>query len=257
MKKSGIITKLASQQSLVKKVFNWGKFGSALSLGFLFIPVVAIAQPKPTPNSENIRRLSTMFSADIQQTLSACWEKGKVNLAAGASSNGTVVCGDGSENNNVKFNDYVDTLSDFFGASFLIGAKSALESNPQLSPEMLAGFLKTPDGINSLRNALEVSLVSSQMLPKDSPESVKILVNNIIQRSQPILEDPKGLTNLLGSKQQYQDIVQKFCYSPGMSVNQALTEVTGLNSIQLYAICVKESGIVDGMMQQKKPENNN
>lgn len=251
MKKSGMFTKLISQQSWIKKSFNWVNFCSVLSLGFLFFPVVAIAQPKPTPNAENIKRLSTMFSPDIQQTLSACLEKGKVNLAAGATTNGMVICGDGSENNNVKFNDYVDTLSDFFAASFLIGAKSALESNPRLSPEMLVNFLKTPDGINSLRNALEVSLVSSKMLPNDSPESVKILVDNIIQRSQPILEDPKGLTNLLGSKQQYQEIVKKFCYAPGMSANQALTEVSGLNSIQLYAICVKESGIVDSMIQKK------
>jgi hypothetical protein len=44
-------------------------------------------------------------------------------------------------------------------------------------------------------------------------------------------------------------VVDNFCTAPGMSVDQAQQQTPGLTSIQLYAICVQESGMADEMLQ--------
>lgn len=206
------------------------------------------AQPK-TPDSS--QRLSNMFSTDIRKTLSACSAQGRVNIAAGSAQNGSVICGDGSSTSSVQFNDYVNTLSDFLTASFLVGYRKAMKANPQLASESATSIWQTPTGKILLQQLLEKYLAQSQLLPQNSTQSVSLLVNNIIQRSLPTLQNPSNLENLLGTSNQYKLVVENFCTPPGKSVAQAQTLAPGLSSVQMYAICVKESGIVDEIPKAK------
>ncbi len=232
---------------------NRDRFFTGLSLLFLCNPISALAQSKILPNDpSNSDRLSQMFSPDIQGTMGACWDHGKPNLAAGANENGALICSDGSPHQSVKFNEYTETISDFFAASFLIGMRSVVSTNSQVTPTILANYFNSEKGQDFFRQSLESSLESSKVLPPNDHESIRILVDNIMQRSQPILVNPNAFNNLLGTTEQYQEVVQKFCTPPGMSVRQAQIQLPQLNSIQLYAICLKESGLVDNLTRIEK-----
>jgi len=213
----------------------------------LFFNLPLQAQPKSPQPSAATQDLNRMFSLDIQKTLNACTEQKLVNIAAGADGDGSVICGNGFRNSSVQFTNYMNTSSDFLAAGFLVGFLTAYKNDSSLTPpekaQMLALFL-TPSGKTFLRQMLEQELTESEIVVKGSTQSLSLLVNDIMQRSLPILKNQGRLENLLGTPNQYKLVVEKFCTSPGMSVAQAKTLMPGLSSIQLYSICIQESGIV-------------
>jgi hypothetical protein len=215
---------------------------------FILRPLPAIAETTPPVSSGAVQRLTNMFSPEIQRTISACWGQGKVNLAVGAGRNGVVTCGDGSTNP-VAYTDYVNTVSDILAASSLVGFKALLSSNAQISPQMLTTFLANSEGTGLLRNAIQNAITQSNLLPAQATASNTLLVDQVMQRILPNLQDPTRLDNLLGTRDQYTQVVRNFCTAPGMSVNQARTLMPGLDSLQLYAICIQESGVANEMLR--------
>ncbi len=214
--------------------------GSFLSQ--IFLVLFSLSSQAATAN----QRLDGMFSLDIQQTLTVCAEQKLVNIAAGSDADGSVICGDGFRNSAVQFTDYMNTISDFLAAAFLVGFRTAYKNDSNLTPpqqaEMLALF-STSSGRTFIRQALEHNLIESNLVSKGSTRSLSLLVDSILQRSLPILKNSNSLENLFGTPNQYKLVVEKFCTLPGMSVTQAKM-VSKLNSIQLYAICIQESGTV-------------
>ncbi|NJR40852.1 MAG: hypothetical protein HC781_20940 [Leptolyngbyaceae cyanobacterium CSU_1_4] len=57
------------------------------------------------------------------------------------------------------------------------------------------------------------------------------------------------MTTLVGTTEQYGQVVSNFCSTPGMSITQAQQTIPGLSSIQLYAVCVQESGLAEELQQ--------
>lgn len=193
-----------------------------------------------------------MFSPEIQQVLGACAQQGKVNLAAGADTDGSVVCGDRSRTSPVQFNEYVNTLSDILAAGGLIGFRTALLSDPRVTPQMISTALNTGQGSALLRRLLEQGFSGLNLVYQGSTESVSFLTDRVMQRFIPLLKTPNSLQNLLGTPSQYSQVVENFCNPPGMSIRQARALVPGLSSVQMYAICVQESGLTDEMRSPKR-----
>ncbi|MEB3336651.1 MAG: hypothetical protein VKJ46_04255 [Leptolyngbyaceae bacterium] len=225
----------------------------ALSLGIILEAPPAFAKPaRParslkteTPPSAATQRLMQMFSSDIQQTLNACFNQGKVNLAAGADRDGSVICGDKSRNSPVTFSSYVNTLSDVLAAGGLIGFRTALKSDPTVNPTLIAAVLSSSEGATLIRGTLKKGLATLNVVPRGSTASVNFLVDRVMQRLTPILQDPNNLNNLLGTPKQYTQVVENFCNPPGMSLSQIRVLVPGLKPVQVYSICVQESGLAD------------
>lgn len=221
-------------------------FNLAIALTLLLSPLSAFAQqptqPRQSPSvSEATQRLTKMFSADIQKTLNACTNQGLVNLVRGADQDGSVICGDGSRNSPVQFNGYVSTLSDILAAGGLVGLRTAMQkSDTQIKPEMVAAYLSSQDGVTTLKSLLKKGLTDINLVPRPS---VDFLVDKVVQRLTPVLKDPKVLETVLGTATQYAQVVQNFCSPPGMSIEQVKKLVPGLTSVQIYAICVQESGL--------------
>lgn len=219
-------------------------FLSQISLALFSLP--SQAQPKSSQPATTNQRLDQMFSLDIQQTLNVCAEQKLVNIAAGSDVDGSVICGDGFRNSAVQFTNYMNISSDFLAAAFLVGFRTAYKNDRNLTPQQQAEILalfSTPSGTTFIRQALEQNLVESNMISKGSTRSLSLLVNSILQRSLPILKNSNNLENLFGTPNQYKLVVEKFCTLPGISVPQAKM-LSKLNSIQLYAICIQESGTV-------------
>lgn len=224
------------------------------SVAFTLRPLPAIAQSNPATAS-GMQRLAQMFSPDIQSTINACSEKGKVNLAAGASTNGAVICANGRPDPDVSFTEYVDTVSDVLAASSLVGFRTVMTTNPQVTPTMLQAFLASSQGQETLYTAIESAITRSQLLPSDSTESTSILAGEVVSRLLPAVNDAGGLVNLLGTTEQYQQVVSQFCTPPGMSIESAQELVPDLNSVQLYAICIEESGVTQDAAEQLRTTN--
>jgi len=215
----------------------------------LFSPLAAVAEPLQVAQFTATQRLMEMFSPEIQATVNACVEQGKVNLAAGAAPDGSVVCGDGSPEPAVAYTNYVNTVSDILAASALVGVRAAISNDPRVSPEMITAYLASAEGNTTLRNVIEAAIQQNQLFPAESTESVTLLSDAVMQRLVPTLSNPNSLTTLLGTSEQYAQVVSNFCTAPGMSVSQAQSTVPGLSAIQLYAICIQESGVADEMMR--------
>jgi hypothetical protein len=211
-------------------------------------PMSASAEPLQIAQAAGSDRLRQMFSPEIQATINACSTQGKADLAAGAGADGSLKCGDGSSVPNVAYADYVDTVSNILAASVLVGMKTAIANEPRITPEVVVNFLSTSQGVETLRNGIETAITQNQLVPADSTQSVKLLTDAVIQQLTPILT-PTTLDTLLGTPEQSGQIVSNFCTAPGTSVPQALTLVPGLTPIQLYAICIQESGITDEVLR--------
>lgn len=212
-----------------------------ISLGWGWTsPQAAQAQDSPA-----VVRLTKMFSRDIRATMVACEQRGGVNLAAGTDRDGSVICGNGWRKSPVKYADYLDMMTDFLGASFLTGVRGGLQANSDLKPEVLQQLLATPEGVQGMRTAFEQSIAGTHVLSKNSPKSLTILSNRVIERILPIMRDPAKLKGLLGTSEEYGKIAQNFCLSSGMSMKQAKTLTPNLNSVQIYAICLHEAGLDD------------
>jgi len=238
-------TMISKLQILLKTPLN-----IALALALLLSPLSAFAQKPPQPRqrpsaSEATQRLMKMFSVDIQKTLSACADQGLVNLASGADQDGSVICGDGARGSSVQFNTYVSTLSDVLAAGGLVGLRTAMQADPKIKPEMIAAYLGSQDGVRTLRGLLKQGLTDINLVPQPS---VDFLVDKVVQRLTPVLKDATVLGGLLGTGTQYSQVVQNFCSPPGMSIEQIKKIVPGLTSVQVYAICVQESGLAQEIL---------
>jgi hypothetical protein len=208
------------------------------------------ATPASLADSPAAQKLNKMFSPKIQQVLNACSQQGSVNLSAGADQDGSVVCANGVRNSPVQFNDYVSTVSDFLSASFLVGVRAALNSYPGAQMDMVTSYLATAEGQASLQEALANAITTSGLVPPNSQKSVTFLVNRVMQRSLPILQNTSKFNNLLGSTTQYRQVADKFCKPPGLTVEQAKGLVPQLEAVQIYAICVQESGLSDEVQKE-------
>jgi len=218
-----------------------------LLLGSL-IPSVAVEPPQAAP-SPALQKLMMMFSTEIKATLNACREEGGVNLAAGAQADGSVLCANGEPKATVPYDNYLSTVSDVATAVSLVGLKTVIASNPNISPEMVVTFLTSPNGAAVLKNAVQSAIAQSSLIPTASPESTTLLAEQIISRLVPTLESTNNLTTLVGTTEQYGQVVSNFCSTPGMSVAQAQQTTPGLSPIQLYAVCVQESGLAEELQQ--------
>lgn len=243
-------------QKLALCLISLGCFG--LSQGW--VPAIAsrptttvTANPAPSPASDSVQRLAQMFSAEIQSTLSACWNRGKVDLAAGASRDGSVICGDGAPEGAIAYTAYVSTVSDILAASGLVGFRTVTTSNPQVNPQSISSFLSSSQGTTLLRQTVQLAITQSQLLPAEATESNTILTDRVMERLVPNLQNPSVLDGLLGNDEQYAQVVSHFCTAPGMSVDEAKTLVPDLNSLQLYAICIHESGVSDEALEVIQP----
>ncbi|MBF2083161.1 hypothetical protein [Thermoleptolyngbya sp. C42_A2020_037] len=220
---------------------------SALALPGLALQPGFAADPPSPQRSSALQRLGQMFSPEIQSTIGACLEQGKVDVAAGPTSSGAVRCGDGSTTS-VPYAAYVATVSDVLTASSLVGFRAVLQSNSGVSPEMLRMFVNSPQGGIVLRQAVQTAITQSELLPATATASTDILTDAVLTRLLPSLQDPTTLDTLLGTPEQYSQVVREFCTAPGMSVEQAKSRLP-LNELQLYAICIQESGVADEMLR--------
>lgn len=230
------------------------RISSALAFcGFLFLgslfPAVA-AEPPQTVSSPALQKLMMMFSADIKTMLNACREQGGVDLAAGAQADGSVLCANGEPKAAIPYDNYLSTVSDVAAAVGLVGLKTMIAGNPSISPETVVTFLTSPNGTSALQNAVQTAIARSSLIPVTSPESTTLLANQIIGRLVPTLKSTNNLTTLVGTTEQYGQVVSNFCSIPGMSVAQAQQTIPGLSSIQLYAVCVQESGLAEEVQQR-------
>jgi hypothetical protein len=232
---------------------------SSLSLLFVLtatefsLPGLASTNSSPAPAlMKTERQLSQMFSDSIRTTLNACLQEGGVDLGVGEDQDGSVICKKGDRTSSVVFKDYLITLADFLTAGFLVGLRSAIQENPQLSPETLKTAFGSPEGQKLLKELLTTALSKNPFLTQASTQSLDVLVTQVLERTQPALENPDSLGTLLGTREQYAQVVNKFCLYPGLSVSQAQSEVPGMNSIQLYAICIQESGLAEAVLQKSK-----
>lgn len=200
----------------------------------------------PLTESSSIDRLSTMFSTEIQNTLYACFEHGRADLAV-ASPDGLLVCADGTRAD-VSQTAYINTVSDVFAASAMVGFQVAMQLYPQITPQMVTLFLENPETVGVMRQMIETTVIQNAFLPGEATQSTAILVDAVMNRIQTTLQDETYLTNLLGTPDQYEQVVASFCTAPGMSVEEA-TAIVPLDAIQLYAICIQESGLAGEMLQ--------
>lgn len=220
-----------------------------LSLSAMMMP--ASAEPLQIAQAAGSDRLRQMFSPEIQATINACSTQGKVDLAAGAGSDGSLKCGDGSSSPNVAYTDYVEIVSNILAASVLVGMRTAIASEPRITPEIVVNFLSSAQGVQTLRSGIETAITQNQLVTVGSTQSVTLLTDAVIQQLTPVL-NPATFDTLLGTSDQQSQVVSNFCTAPGTSVPQALTLVPELSPIQLYAICIQESGITDEVLRMMR-----
>lgn len=247
------------------------RFFAALSVVGFVIPVglasSALASETVAQSSTGtapagaVQRLGQMFSPEIQTVVNACWEQGKVTLAANAQLSAPLMCGNGTAASGITQQSYLETLSDILAASSLIGFRTVMQSDPRLTPEVLRTFVADPQGLGVLQNTIQTAIAQSQLIAPSASGSADLLTQAVVGRLVPVLQDSSGLTNLLGTPQQYQQVVSTFCTAPGMSVEQAKSQLPGLNSLQLFAICIQESGVTrevlpQGNGAQRREQNN-
>lgn len=241
---------ILSQPSGLKKritsiglsLFSLGTFSVGTAIFPRQMPAQA-ADPATAIESESAQRLMQMFSPEIQATLNACREQGQVNLAAGAGENGAVVCGDGTVQAEVPLQTYLSIASDFLAASALLGLRQQMAITPQLTPEQLYAILSTAEGKSMIQDAVVAALVQSGMIVNSS-DTATLLSNQVMDKLLPTMDQTNNLRTLLGTEAQYKQIVQGFCTAPGMPIDQAQQQ-TSLSPVQLYAICIQESGMMD------------
>jgi len=229
-----------------------GSVGVLLATALALVPSGSRAQTTKAPAIAALamQRLANKFSPDIQATLAACRNQGKVDLNVGPDQDGSVVCGDKSRNSPVQYQTYVATLADLIAGISLAGVRSYMQANSQISPRFVASLARTPNGARVVRDEVRKALAQSDIVAGQPPKSVSLLVDQVLQRSMPVLRNPTALQSLYGTTSQYQQAVQTFCNPPGLSIEQAKTTLPQLNAVQLYAICAKESGLADEILGQ-------
>jgi hypothetical protein len=194
-----------------------------------------------------IQRLSNMFSPEIRTVLGACEQSGGVDLAASGDS-ALLTCGDGSTLTEISTDAYIETMSDFWAASLLVGLHTAFRENPAISPLMLSS-LSTDQGIGLLESILTYGIDRTQFLsdhPNNSPEP---LIAAIVEKLLPVFQNPQQLDTLLGEAEQTDQVITTFCTAPGISLDAAQIQFPDLATLQLYAICIDASGLSEEMLR--------
>lgn len=197
---------------------------------------------------DSVERLNEMFSDEIQETVAACWEQEKVDLSVGASPEGWVVCGDGSVMEGISYEDYLAIVGDVMVASTLAGMRVAIVEDPRLTPEILASFVTTAEGQQMMQSIVQSAILESGLQLPDRPASAQILSEWVATGLIDNLSNPTRLDNLLGPTEQYPEVVDQFCTAPGMSVDEALQAFPQHDSIQLYSVCIEESGLANTLI---------
>jgi hypothetical protein len=238
---------------------------SVLAIGFLASAVPAqaddpapapapsaapAAAPAQTPVTPAMQKLLAMFSPEIKATLNACREQGGVNLAAGAQTDGAVLCANGETRAEIPYDTYLTTVSDMAAAVSLVGLRTVISTNSGVSADRVVNFLASPDGTALLQKAVQNAIARSSLLPVSSGESATLLADQVIGRLVPTMQSTNNLVDLVGTTEQYGQVVTNFCNLPGMSVAEAQQAVPGLSPIQLYAVCVQESGLAAEVQQR-------
>ncbi|MDX2100465.1 MAG: hypothetical protein SFW36_22035, partial [Leptolyngbyaceae cyanobacterium bins.59] len=217
------------------------------------LPVFAKPAPKPAAvASQAIQGLMKLFSPEIQTTIGACFDRGKVNLGAGADEDGSVICGDGFRESPVAYNTYVETYSNVLAASALVAMRTALKSNPQVRPELVIQAVNSSYGQQRLRREMRKVITESELVASNSPQSVNYLTDSILERVRPYVKTSRTFNNLLGNPDQYSQVVRNFCIPPGMAIDAAQTLVPNLAPVQLYAICIQNSGLAEEIQGRLK-----
>ncbi len=212
------------------------------------------AQSQPSPSNPSsvqtapfMQRLQTMFSPEIRAMLNACQQgQGGVDLAS--NQNGLVTCGNGSLAPDIAYTQYLSTLSDLMAASTLLGMRVAFSSDPRLKPEMATQLLSNPQSAAPLRNALTDLLGKVGILSVKSPTSPGLLADEVMKRLLPTVQSTNNLTTLLGTSEQYSQVVNQFCKSPGTSLEQ-IQQTVAMDSPQIYAVCLQEAGLADELQR--------
>ncbi|WP_088893715.1 hypothetical protein [Leptolyngbya ohadii] len=242
---------ILSQPSGLKKciasiglsLISIGTISVGTAILFRATPAQAADPATAIEESESAQRLMQMFSPEIQKTLNVCREQGQVNLTADEGANGAVVCGDGTVQAEIPLQTYLNTASDFLAASALLGLRQQMETTPQLTPEQLYAILSTTEGKAVIQDAVVAALVQSGAIEANS-DGAALLSNQVMDKLLPTMEQTNNLRTLLGTEAQYKQIVQSFCTAPGMPIEQAQQQTT-LSPVQLYAICIQESGLLN------------
>ncbi len=238
-----------NQWAIAAVALGWSGLGLAL-MGA--VPAPSVPRPeefRPSSAQEGFDRLRQMFSDDIQNTLNACWDEGRVDLAIGADAAGAVVCGDGSSQPAIFYSDYLDTVSDLLTASSLVGLQTVMRNDPRVTPEVLSFFAATEQGSQLLRTAVQTAIVRSGLQSPEASASADVLADAVVARLSPNVQDPQRFETLLGTSEQYEQVVAQFCTAPGLSAESARAEFPELDMLQLYAICIDQSGIADEALQ--------
>jgi len=217
---------------------------------------LAATPPASSPRSASptevaqgsVEDLNEMFSDEIQATVAACWEQGKVDLSAPAGLEDWVICGDGSIVEGITYESYLETVGDVMVASTLTGMQVAIAEEPRLTPDMLAVFVTTEEGRQTMQSIVQSAILNSGLQLPDRPESVAVLSEWVATKLVENLNDPNRLDNLLGPADQYDRVVTEFCTAPGMSVEEALGIFPNHDAVQLYSVCIRESGLVSDAM---------
>lgn len=200
-----------------------------------------------SPSAPFMQRLQTMFSPEIRAVLNACQQgQGGVDLAS--SQSGLVTCGDGSSVSDSAYTQYLSTLSDLMAASTLLGMRVAFSSDPRLKPEMATQLLSSPQSAAPLRNALTNLLGKVGILSTQSPTSPGLLADEVMKRLLPMVQSTDNLTTLLGTPEQYSQVVSQFCKAPGTSLEK-IQQTVAMSSPQIYAVCLQEAGLADELQR--------
>lgn len=182
-------------------------------------------------------RLTETFSPEIRSTLSACLTAGGVNLTASASSGNSLTCGDGSIAD-VAYDRYLDTVSNFFAGSFLLGMSQGT-TQTQVTPRMLGSFV-AGEGTGMMHQSLGALFVNGGFVAASS--SPTPLIDATLQKAAETLNRLDSFGTLLGTPEQTSFVVSNFCTPSGLSVAEAQRTVPNLSSSQLYAICLDSAG---------------
>lgn len=230
---------------------------ASLALTSLAMPLLAPARaaeptsPASTParSGGTFDRLGQLFPTAVQQTIGACWDQGKVDLAAGADPDGSVICGDRTAESDVPYADYLTTVSDILVASSLVGFRTVMQTDVRVTPEVLSSFLASTQGQDLLRTTVQSAIAQSNLIPETATDSNGVLTDAVVARLIPELLDPTTFSTLTGTPEQYSEVVKSFCTAPGVPVEEIAQRVPELDSIQFYAICIEESGIADEVLR--------
>lgn len=167
-----------------------------------------------------------------------------------------MVCNDGSQKYKVPYQTYIDTTSDFFSAMMLVSFNEEYKSYPPNFRPFLQAALNSESGLEVIETVMKSSLSKNPIFGNNSGESLDIAVKEVLTRVRPFFQDLEGLAKFLDENTQYPLIVSKFCTNSGQSVAQVQSVIPGVSGLQLYASCIKASGLTEVIKARVNARNN-